>query len=162
MTGPFSSAPVSYASAANFPKTGGGGSTDNYLFAYQATGSGGSGTATATFANLGAGASVWIDVVELGSGEAPVACSGCTDSGTSSPPAILTGVSDSSDSELAFVGTADSAFFTSRPTGFTRLGGALTGIPYGTYFNPQVAALSYIGMNAADVGWGTIGVEVSP
>lgn len=135
----------------------------NYLFAWKATGNGGSTPVLATFSVIGLTASVWIDVVQLGPGESPLACSGCTDNGTTSnanqSALVQATVQHSSDSEIAFLGTATAATF-SAPSGFTTLAGDSAN--FETYANQLVQSSAAFGLGASSLGWGTIGVEVQP
>lgn len=135
----------------------------NYLFAWKATGNGGSTPVLATFSLIGLTASVWIDVVQLGPGESPLACSGCTDNGTTSnanqSALVQATVQHSSDSEIAFLGTATAATF-SAPSGFTTLAGDSAN--FETYANQLVQSSAAFGLGASSLGWGTIGVEVQP
>jgi hypothetical protein len=167
VTGPFTGSPAAYASTTD-PKVEAGGRTDNYLFAWQGIGSGGAaGLVKVSFTNLDANkATVWIDVVELGPGDSVVACGGtCTDSGGSSSSGatatVRTGGS-TSDSELAFLGTADTTYFGAPPVGWSTLAGGTSGNQYGTYTNPDLSSTASFTMNSAGKGWGSVAVDVSP
>jgi hypothetical protein len=160
VNGPFSGTPVSYASD-EFEQVTGGGLKDNFLFAEQATGNGTTSQVTLNFARLSDRATVWIDVVQLGPGDAVVACpSNCSDDGVGSPASVLTRAASSSDGEIAFLGTADAASF-AAPSGFTGLGGGGSS-PYGTWESTSVSTSSKFAMSSSGDGWGSIGVEVSP
>jgi hypothetical protein len=160
VSGPFSGAPVSYASD-QFEGVAEAGVKDNFLFAEEAAGNGATGQVMLNFDRLSNRATVWIDVVQLGAGDTVVACpADCSDGGVGSPASVLTQASSPSDGEIAFVGTADAASFTA-PSGFSGLGGGGSS-PYGTWANPAVAATSRFAMSASGDGWGSIGVEVSP
>jgi hypothetical protein len=160
VTGPFSGTPSNYSDE-EFERVAGGGVKDNFLFAAQATGDGSTGAVTLSFDHLSNNATVWIDIVQLGAGDTVITCStACADGGVGSPASVLTRVASSSDSEIAFAGTADAASFT-PPSSFTGLGGGGSS-PYGTWADPAVAAASKFGMSASGDGWGSIGVEVSP
>jgi hypothetical protein len=166
VTGPFSGTSSNYAST-SYTKVEAGMRADNYLFGWQATGSGGAASqVTVKFTNLDASkATVWIDVVELGSGDSPVACAGCTDkggSGSSGATATVQTGGSTSDSELAFLGTADTTYFSPPPAGWTTLAGGGTGIQYGTYASPDLSSPASFTMNSAGKGWGSIAVDVSP
>jgi hypothetical protein len=67
-----------------------------------------------------------------------------------------------SDSELAFLGTADTAYFSPPPAGWTTLAGGGTGIQYGNYASPDLSSPASFTMNSAGKGWGSIAVDVSP
>ncbi len=158
ISGPFTA--TAQLASVEYPTSTG----ENYLFAWKATGNGaGSTPVLATFSLLSLTASVWIDVVQLGPGESPLACSGCTDNGTTSgtnqSALVQATVQHSSDSEIAFLGTATAATFTA-PSGFTTLAGDSAN--FETYENQVVQSSAAFGLGASSLGWGTIGVEVQP
>jgi hypothetical protein len=157
--GPLSGATL-YASQ-RMTQTEAGGSVDNFLYAYTATGSGGSGAVTFAPSSQASGATVWIDVVELGAGDIATGCvaTTCTD-GSTGTPALATLFLPGSDSEVAFLGTPDSTDFTAA-TGFSSLGGGGTN-PYGTWSDPTAESSASFPMGAHGKGWGSIAVQVSP
>ncbi len=163
MTGPFTS-PSQYADT-EFQQTSAGGSKDNYLFAWTAAGSGSSGSVTVTFNSITSSATVWVDVVELGTGNTVVACSsGCTASGTGMPDDVLLKSAAGSEREIAFLGTADDTTFGPPTTGpaFTLLAPAGGTPPYGTYDASSAESTAAFTTAAASKGWGSIGVMMSP
>jgi hypothetical protein len=161
VTGPFTGA-AQVASTA-FPATG----STNYLFAWKATGNGAGPTAvTVTFSALTvAVTSLWIDVVQLGTGENPLACSGCTDSGTtaagSENATVQLTVQHSVDSEIAFLGSTTSGATFTAPAGFTTLAGGGSSL-FGSYAAQVVQSPASFSMGATGLNWGSLGLEVQP
>jgi Fibronectin type III domain len=160
ITGPFTA--TSQLASVEYPTA----TSENYLYAWTGTGDGDDMPVAATFGglNLSASPSVWIDVVELGSGEAPLACSGCTDGGTTTSgnqnATVQLTVQHSADNEIAFLGSADDGTF-AAPSGFSVLAGGGSA-SYGTYAKLVVASSALFSMGASGLNWGSIGLEIQP
>jgi Fibronectin type III domain len=133
------------------------------LFAWSATATG-SGTVTITLSGLAVSTTTWLEVVQLGAGESALTCSAtCTATGTGTTVTVqITSVAHSTDSELAFLGSANSATFTA-PAAFTTLAGGGTN-SYGSY--SQLVAQSTVSptftASSTTASWGSIAVEIDP
>lgn len=154
ISGPWSDA--SRYALQQFPDSG---DSDNYLYVYRATGSGDGPAATSvTFSVRAAGATMWMDVVELGAGEsARRSCDGCTARGANGPALATINVDRDTDEEIAFLGSGNGGGFVTAP-GFSVLGGG-TG-SYGTYANPVIASSSTFPMSP-DGNWGSVSLEIT-
>ncbi len=157
VTGPFTAS--AQVASVGFPT----GTSGNFLAVFKATGNGSTGTVTVHFGGLSVLPTAWVDVVQLGSGEAPLACSSCTGAGTTTAGnqnaiAALT-IQHAADSEIAFLGSTNGTFTT--PSGFASVagGGASN---YGTYANLVVQSSASFSMGATGKDWGSIAVEIQP
>jgi hypothetical protein len=133
------------------------------LFAWSATATG-SGTVTITLSGLAVTTTTWLEVVQLGAGESALTCSAtCTATGTGTTVTVqITSVAHSTDSELALLGSANSATFTA-PAAFTTLAGGGTN-SYGSY--SQLVVQSTVSpaftASSSSASWASIAVEIDP
>ena len=154
--------PLSSVTSLDSASNTSGVATDD-LFAWSATATG-SGTVTITLSGLAVLTTTWLEVVQLGSGESALTCSAtCTASGTGTTVTVkITSVAHSTDSELAFLGSANSATFTA-PSAFTTLAGGGTN-PYGSY--SQLVVQSTVSpaftASSSSASWASIAVEIDP
>lgn len=162
ITGPFTGALAVSGASVKYP-TG-----NNYLFAWKATGNGtGPAAVTVVFDTGTTSGSALVDVVQLGLGYSPLACSACANSGTNSGGSkvatVAVSVSSATDSEVAFLGTADNSTFlvpSPQPSpAFSSLAGA-TG--FGTFDDSTVQASAAFKMGNANKSWGSLALEISP
>jgi len=156
---------ISGAAAITSQTVPSGTTNDNYLFAWEATGTGNAGALTVTFNNgTNSVSAVSIDVVQLGAG-ASASCSSCSDSGTNSGGSnrsvtVSLNVANAFDGEVAFLGTSTNGVTFTPPSGFTQLGGS--GAMWSSYSDLTVQASSTFTQSAARATWGYIGLEISP
>lgn len=154
--------PVSSVTSLDTASNASGLDTDD-LFAWSATATG-SGTVTITLSGLLVLTTTWLEVVQLGSGESALACSAtCTASGTGTDVTVrITSVAHGTDSELAFLGSANSATFTA-PAAFTTLAGGGADA-YGSY--SQLVVQSTVSpaftASSSSASWASIAVEIDP
>jgi large repetitive protein len=157
VSGPFTSA--SQVASVEFPASTSG----NYLYVFKATGNGATGAVTVSFSTLSVQPTAWVDVVQLGSGESALGCSGCTDSGTTTSgnenATVTVTVQHAADSEIAFLGSTNGTF--TAPSGFAAIAGGGAN-EYGTYDDLVVQSSASFSMGAASLTWGSIGVEIQP
>ncbi len=156
------SGPFTGASQLASVQSGAGG---NFLYAWKATGSGAGPTAvTVSFGGLALLPTAWVDVVQLGTGEAPLACSGCTNRGTTTAgnqnAAVSLTVQQAANSELAFLASASGGTFT-PPGGFSVFGGGGASA-FGTWGKLVVQATANFSMGATGQTWASIGIEIQP
>ncbi len=155
--GPFSSS--SQLASVQYPT----GSSGNYLYAFTATGSGGTSAVTVTFVGLSLTPAAWVDVIQLGSGESALACSGCTDAGTTTAgdqnATVSVTVQHAADSEIAFLGSTNGTF--TAASGFTVVAGGGTSM-FGSYADLAVQSSAGFPMGSSGLTWGSIGIEVQP
>lgn len=155
--GPFSSS--SQLTSVQYPT----GTSGNYLYAFTATGSGGTGAVTFSFVGLSLMPVTWVDVIQLGSGESALACSGCTGAGTTTAgnqnATVSLTVQHPADSEIAFVGSTNGTFIAA--SGFTLVAGGGSNM-YGSYQDLTVRSAASFAMGASGLNWGSIGIEVQP
>jgi Fibronectin type III domain len=160
---PSISGPVTGVTPLNPLVSNGGGllSYDN-MYAWSATATG-SGTVTISLSGVLVGTTVWLDVVQLGSGESALTCaSGCTASGTGTAVTVQSSVTHPADSELVFLGSANGATFTA-PSAFTTLAGGGSS-SFGTYSQLVIQSTVSPGFTASSspASWGSIAVEIDP
>jgi hypothetical protein len=156
------SGPFTGASQLASVQAGAGG---HFLYAWKATGSGaGPAAVTVSFSGLALLPTAWVDVVQLGTGEAPLACSSCTSSGTTTSgnqnAAVSMTVQQAANSEVAFLASASNGTFTPS-AGFSVFGGGGASA-FGTWGKLVVQASANFSMGATGQTWGSIGVEVQP
>jgi len=154
--------PVSSVTSLDSVSNASGTNTDD-LFAWSATATG-SGTVTITLSGLAVLTTTSLEVAQLGSGESALTCSAtCTASGTGTTVTVhITSVAHSTDSELAFLGSANSATFTA-PSAFTTLAGGGSN-SYGSYSQlvVQSAVSPAFTASSSSASWASIAVEVDP
>lgn len=143
--------------------------TGNGVYVFAATGNGSTDPAAVGFASgLSLAPTGWVDVVQLGTGQSALSCSGCTDSGTTASgggnvTAQLT-VAHSYDSEIAFIGATGTLIIVPTISGipanfFTIAPGGSS--PYGTFGSTAQSSATFgVSALALGVAWGSIAVEI--
>jgi Fibronectin type III domain len=154
--------PVSSVTSLDSASSTSGLDTDD-LFAWSATATG-SGTVTITLTGVAVTTTTWLEVVQLGAGESALTCSAtCTATGTGTAVTVqITSVAHSTDSELAFLGSANSATFTA-PGAFTTLAGGGSN-SYGSYSQlvVQPTVSPAFAASSSSASWASIAVEIDP
>jgi hypothetical protein len=159
---PSISGPVTSVTPLNLVSNGGGLLSYDNMYAWSATATG-SGTVSINMSGVLVSTTVWLDVVQLGSGESALTCaSGCTASGSGTAVTVQSSVTHPADSELVFLGSANGATFTA-PSAFTTLAGGGSS-SFGTYSQLVIQSTVSPGFTASSgpASWGSIAVEIDP
>jgi hypothetical protein len=131
------------------------------LYVFTATGNGTSNPVGVKFSSgLTLLPTVWVDVVQLGTGQSALSCSGCSATGTNGTATVPLTVAHSYDSEIAFVGVGATLgpSISSVASGFyTVAGGA--GSAYGT-FGATAQSTASFPVSGVLLSWGSIAVEL--
>ena len=154
VTGPFPTA-TQYA-VEPFPTSG----SFSYVYAYRATGNGTGPTAvTVNFSALSSGATAWVDIVQLNSGESALAtCDSCTARGTSTSALATVSIQTTTDKKISFLGSTTGTFTTA--SGFSVIAGGGSA-HFGTYARAPIQQDSTFPVSPS-APWGSISMEITP
>jgi hypothetical protein len=144
-------------------------SANSWLYAWQATGTGTSGTEVVNFDSGAATGQVYIDVLQLAPGDAPIGTAGTQTATGKSATVVVPSIITPTDGEIAMIGVSTARTFKNSPPNntFSTLStsnGTTPGFLYGSFWTRPVQGSASFDLSASgqSPNWGTIGIEIDP